>query len=335
MKPLVSISCITYNHAKYIRDAIEGFLIQKTAFKFEVLIHDDASRDGTDKIVKDYELKYSDLIFPIYQKENQYSKGVRGISATFNIPRARGKYIALCEGDDYWIDPYKLQKQVEFLESHADYGLVHTDYKRYHQDTSEYSDSPIRINNISVPDGFIFEALLERNYIGTLTILARTELLLSAIKEILPQMNIWRMGDYPLWLEISRHCKIKYLKDQTAIYRISPNTLSRPTGTLGKFNFFKSIFDIRFYFIDKYGCPDNQRKRILNRYYRLLIIGSVVLNSKELVEKTALARFKPNGLREWLFLSATKSSIIRWIVRILVKIAQMIKYNSFLDYSVS
>ena len=112
---LVSICCITYNHEKYIRDAIEGFLMQKTDFPFEVLIHDDASTDGTADIIREYETKYPDIIKPIYQTENQYSKGIK-ISATYNYPRAKGKYIALCEGDDYWIDPYKLQKQVDFLE---------------------------------------------------------------------------------------------------------------------------------------------------------------------------------------------------------------------------
>ena len=123
MKPLVSIACITYNHSKFIREAIEGFLIQKTTFSFEILIHDDASTDGTDQIIKEYELKYPDLIFPIYQSENQYSKGVRRILATFVFPKCRGKYIAICEGDDYWIDSQKLSKQVIFMRQHPNLSM--------------------------------------------------------------------------------------------------------------------------------------------------------------------------------------------------------------------
>jgi len=113
---LVSINCITYNHEKYIADAIEGFLMQKTNFKYEILIHDDASTDRTAHIIKEYERKYPDIIKPIYQKENQYSKGIS--VGQFNISRAKGKYIADCEGDDFWVEPYKLQKQIDYMLSH-------------------------------------------------------------------------------------------------------------------------------------------------------------------------------------------------------------------------
>jgi len=119
MEPEVSICCITYNHEKYIRDAIESFLMQKTTFPFEIIIHDDASTDNTSKIIIEYAKKYPDLFVPILQSENQWSKGIRP-SPTYVWPRVRGKYIALCEGDDYWTDSLKLQKQVDFLEMNAD-----------------------------------------------------------------------------------------------------------------------------------------------------------------------------------------------------------------------
>lgn len=112
---MVSVCCLTYNHKKYIRHCLDGFIMQKTNFKFEVLIHDDASTDGTQDIIKEYEEKYPDIIKPIYQTENQYSKHI-GINRTFQYPRVTGKYIALCEGDDYWSDPNKLQKQFDAME---------------------------------------------------------------------------------------------------------------------------------------------------------------------------------------------------------------------------
>lgn len=113
---MVSICCLTYNHEKYISNAIDGFLLQETDFKYEILIHDDASTDNTAEIIKEYEMKYPDIIIPIYQTENQYSRKVK-IGATYLFPKAKGKYVALCEGDDYWTDPLKLQTQVKYMES--------------------------------------------------------------------------------------------------------------------------------------------------------------------------------------------------------------------------
>lgn len=121
-KPVVSVICNTYNHEKYIRDALEGFLKQETSFPFEVLVHDDASTDHTAEIIREYEQKRPDLIKPIYQKENQYHKH-DGTIKRLQAERTQGRYVALCEGDDYWTDPHKLQKQFEFMEAHPDYTL--------------------------------------------------------------------------------------------------------------------------------------------------------------------------------------------------------------------
>lgn len=131
--PVVSICCATYNHVHFIRQCLDGFVMQKTKFPFEVLIHDDASTDGTQDVIREYEAKYPDIIKPIYQKENQYSKGVR-VSLVYNYSRVRGKYVALCEGDDYWTDPYKLQKQVDFLEAHPDYVMCSHQFNQYWQE---------------------------------------------------------------------------------------------------------------------------------------------------------------------------------------------------------
>lgn len=122
METMISIFCTAYNQEKYISDAIESFLMQKTSYPFEVLIHDDASTDNTAKIIKRYENENPKIIKAIYQTENQYSTGGH-IYSRFLYPRAKGKYIALCEGDDYWTDRFKLQKQAEYLESHPQCSL--------------------------------------------------------------------------------------------------------------------------------------------------------------------------------------------------------------------
>ena len=120
---MVSIICITYNHEKFIKTALDSFLIQKTSFKYEILVHDDASTDNTAKILKEYETKYPNIIKVIYQKENQCRKGNSPIAIL--LEEAKGKYLAFCEGDDYWVDEKKLQKQVEFLENNLQYSAVY------------------------------------------------------------------------------------------------------------------------------------------------------------------------------------------------------------------
>ncbi|MCO5388439.1 MAG: glycosyltransferase [Desulfosporosinus sp.] len=117
---MVSISCLTYKHEKYLRQALDSMLMQKTRFAYEIIVHDDASTDHTAAIIKEYAEKYPNIVKPILQTENQYSKNV-SITHKFILPAAMGKYIAYCEGDDYWTDPYKLQKQVDFLEEHPEY----------------------------------------------------------------------------------------------------------------------------------------------------------------------------------------------------------------------
>lgn len=117
---MVSVYCLAYNHEKYIKDCLEGFVKQKTNFKYEVIVHDDASTDNTANIIKEYADKYPDIIKPILQKENQYSQGVE-IVDKFIGPLLKGKYVAICEGDDYWCDEHKLQRQVEILENHPEY----------------------------------------------------------------------------------------------------------------------------------------------------------------------------------------------------------------------
>ena len=136
--PLVSICCITYNHAQFIRKCLDGFLMQQTDFPIEILIHDDCSTDGTTEIIREYEAKYPNLIFPLYEEENQYQQGKAAEIDFYNYRRARGKYIAYCEGDDYWTDPLKLQKQVDFMEANPEYSVCWHRSKQFFVETGEY-----------------------------------------------------------------------------------------------------------------------------------------------------------------------------------------------------
>lgn len=137
-KPLVAIKCLVYNHEPYLRGGFEGFVMQKTNFRFIVVAHDDASTDGSAAIIREYAEKYPEIFRPIYETENQYSKHDGSLTRIMNEACKGAKYIASCEGDDYWTDPLKLQKQLDFLESHPDFVACCTRYQYYYLNTKKY-----------------------------------------------------------------------------------------------------------------------------------------------------------------------------------------------------
>lgn len=170
----VSVVCHTYNQRDYIRDALEGFLMQKTSFIYEILIHDDASTDGTREFLKEYQQRYPEKIRLILESENQYSKGI-DIAKDIILPRARGKYTAFCEGDDYWIYNRKLQEQYELMESDPNIALCYHNALKYEEqkDTLRLS-----VNNHS--SGYIEDRDIicaSKGWYPTASILARTDFL--------------------------------------------------------------------------------------------------------------------------------------------------------------
>jgi len=168
--PVVSICCTTYNHRDFIEEAIESFLMQETTFPVEILIHDDASNDGTAQIINKYEKKFPFLIKPIYQSENKYSKGVR-ITQVYQLPRVRGEFVALCEGDDYWISPKKLERQVKFLREHNDAKFV------FHNALiiNEVENKISLFSDRACASWHDFQTLIDRNFIPTASKLTRTK----------------------------------------------------------------------------------------------------------------------------------------------------------------
>ncbi len=228
MDPLVSVCCTTFNHQGFIDIAIESFLSQITDFPFEIIIYDDASTDNTTKIITDYVEKFPDTIIPIYQKENQYSKGIKPW-AHFVFPRARGKYISICDGDDYWTDPYKLQKQVEFLESNHQFGMVSGAVQLIDQNNQPLPPNDMIIyqkrRNIPEPT---FMDLFQGNFINTSTVCARADILKKLSTDI-HKRKLWYVFDYWFWLHISIKKKVKIFAEETTAYRIHAQGISRST----------------------------------------------------------------------------------------------------------
>ena len=157
---MVSVLCLAYNHEKYIRQALDSMVLQKVDFNFEIIVHDDASTDKTTEIIREYEMKYPEIIKPIYQTENQYSKSV-SIFNEFLIPKAQGKYFALCECDDFWASDTKLQRQVDYMEQHPECSLcihnaIHVDVDNNiigHVYTTKNGDRKFTCDEVILGDG--------------------------------------------------------------------------------------------------------------------------------------------------------------------------------------
>ena len=211
----VSICCLAYNHEDYIEKCLTSLIEQETNFEFEILINDDCSTDKTVEIIKKFEKTQPNIIKPIYQKENQYSKKKNGqrMNPLFNFPRARGKYIAICECDDYWISKHKLQLQVDLLESKPDVNYVFSDYKI--DDGNHLTSS--KISNISIPKILNLHEILKLNIMPTtVSIMFR--------KDKLPTpYPLWFMdsfnGDWGMLFIIASQGKIGYINEPLAAYR--------------------------------------------------------------------------------------------------------------------
>lgn len=283
---LVSISCITFNHEPYIRQCLEGFLMQKTNFKFEVLIHDDASTDGTEEIIREYEAKYPDIIKPLYEKENQWNLGRRG-SSVFNYPRAQGKYIALCEGDDYWIDPYKLQKQVDFLENNPEYVLSNTEVNVLYEESGLIINNFNLVKNIHNYTGSVLiQDILKSNYfIKTGTVVFRSYLLSDYFnsKYYLTAKDRLMMGDTPMWAFMSLKGLFHYLDSPTAVYRRHKGSVSNRKLLQNRLRFRLSSAEMRLYFI-KYFREEFSEQYIKDslKSYEDIFINNLCLNPKKM-----------------------------------------------------
>lgn len=213
--PLVSISCITYNHAAYIKTALDSFLSQNCPFTYEILIHDDASSDGTADIIRDYASRYPDIIRPILQTENQYQKGIRNVSGVFNFPRARGKYIAMCEGDDFWCSKEKLQMQAAYMEAHPETALC------CHAAKIAALDGAFREHAEIHPfhkDGVLSaeEVIAKPVNFPTASLFFRTD----AVKNLPDWYFRCPVGDIPLQLLLLLHGGVYYFDKALSVYRI-------------------------------------------------------------------------------------------------------------------
>lgn len=215
VEPLVSICCLAFNHERYIKQSIEGFLMQQTNFNFEILIHEDCSKDKTADIIREYVAKYPDIIKPIYQIENQYSKGVN-VNSKIQFPRAKGNYIAMCEGDDYWTDPLKLQKQVDFMEENKDISLCFHNSEVVFETSTNKEDRGLKI--VTENRAFGAHEILKQWVIPTASVLFRKDLLNRRYYDIADNKK-FMYGDIILFLSLAERGTLFGQSDFMSVYR--------------------------------------------------------------------------------------------------------------------
>lgn len=221
LQPTVIVWCLTYNQKDFIRDALEGFVMQQTHFPFEVIVHDDASTDGTTDIIMEYAERYPEIIKPMIEHQNQWQKGgLKHIIEIMNEKHRRGKYIAFCEGDDYWTDPKKLQRQVDFLENHPDYSMCfHSAKKKYETNTHAWIDCEhIQDKDYDATDIFI-------NWtVPTASVLCRKE----GMDFYAHLKHSERIQNYDIFIFLSCAMigKLRGMHEQMSVYRIQGDGLT-------------------------------------------------------------------------------------------------------------
>lgn len=227
--PLVTIQCMAYNHEPYIRQCLAGFVMQRTNFRFEAIVHDDASTDGTAAIIKEFAEKYPEIIKPIFEKENLYSKGDGSILQVME-ENSCGKYVAICEGDDYWIDPLKLQKQVDFLEQNLHFSLVYTDYI-----VENEKGERLLVRKPDFISGKCTERLLQgENPIATLTVMYRQEYMTDYIEFLRNIPFRLLFDDKVRWIWHSTKGMIGFINEKTSVRRVLRESASFSDNFFGK-----------------------------------------------------------------------------------------------------
>ena len=229
----VSIYCTAYNHEKYIRDALDGFLAQDTDFPFEVLVTDDASTDGTTAILREYQERYPEVIRFFHQEKNLFSQGINNYEAVM-YPNTRGEYVAYCEGDDYWSDPSKLRRQVAFLDAHPEYSAcVHNSW--YHFCEGNKPDELLlpASGDRDVPFSTIIRGM--SFCFHTSSIVGRSDWMCHP-PDFQRVAFSYGFTDYAIALWLSLNGKIRFLDTPMSVYRVNSNPTAWTSGRDGAYD---------------------------------------------------------------------------------------------------
>ena len=299
-KPLVAIHCLVYNHEPYLRDCFEGFVMQKTNFRFVAVVHEDCSTDNSAAIIREYAEKYPEIFRPIFETENQWGKHDGSINTIMNdaIDATGAKYVAMCEGDDYWIDPLKIQKQVDFLDLHPDVGMCFTDFDVFFVKSRKYYHSVLK----NYPEKYcsVYETLdkwlLGQYYVGPMTWMVRSKLWKAC-----PKINSID-GTFVQFAHFYASSKVFCLKDETtAVYRCHDGSATHQLTAKKQYEREKGIFEVKLALLelyrDKISDYDSTLFGIKKNFYSTLLL---ILNNgdKNEIENARLILGKKKSLKQ-------------------------------------
>jgi glycosyltransferase involved in cell wall biosynthesis len=321
--PKVSVCMITYGHEKFIREAIEGVLMQECDFQVELVIANDCSPDTTDVVVNDILKNHPRASWISYIK---HKKNIGMMpNFVFAMKQCKGEYIALCEGDDYWTDPLKLQKQVGFLEENPEYALTSTYYKILNQKTQRIEKYANFIQND--------EDMLIMPNAPTLTICARKEILMACIKDLGSRMYEWKQGDLPMILWIRIHHKMKNLPFYSSVYRVLEESAMHSKDKLKNWEMMHSRNRILKFFCCSYLVNNHEvLKEIELNHYKYTHLNAMSVNDLE-TQDEAIQFFRVNGYFFYFIISFLQKKNItrlfsRHIEKKFVKIGLVKKINT-------
>lgn len=217
-KIMVSVFCIVYNHKPFIRKCLESLINQNVNFKYEILVNDDASTDGTTKIIEEYQNEYPELVRAVLHEENLYSKGVSAMNDIL-MPMAKGEYIAICEGDDFWISSEKLQIQTDFLENNPEFTIC--GHNAYYAD--ERGNKKGLFSNITADREISTEEVIEKWIFPTASIMFRRE---AAINSDFPDVKDKPCADYPLAVNMALNGKAYFFAEPMSVYRVNAKSVT-------------------------------------------------------------------------------------------------------------
>jgi glycosyltransferase involved in cell wall biosynthesis len=325
---------ITYNHAPYIAQAIECVLAQKTNFPFELVIGEDCSTDGTREIVFDYAKRYPDIIRVITSDNNVGMKA----NSYRTTQACQGKYIAWCEGDDYWHHPKKLQKQVDILEAHPEYSLVCSDYDALNVTTGQIIKKIVNQKGCKVPSSRDMGDFLAQHggnegciigcSIRTSTAMGRSNMIKQLIADdpYLYQSDFFKMGDTQLWAEMNLMGEIFFIPESLTTYSVLPDSASQSLNMSKKLRFIINGLDLRLYLCDKYGVSSAVRRtHEINRLKMLLNLA--FQEQDKTIAKAVKDQKGLSGIKERLQYIGCKNCIVHCCYTIATRVVKLLKTN--------